>query len=340
MKPRSPTLEGFRIIFQRPAFGLAEIAWRWSFGGAAALLFVMSFLEYLDTLQVSRGDLFLLRTRHPALISQAIAHIFGGSAVRVVKTSVVLALALAVGWIIIAGLGRAATIERLLEHFRQQSHLSDVRAAEKPTRDWSLRSILGLNCFRAGVTLAAIGGFFTAFILGGAASTAENPSPGAAFLIMLGLISLVWMVWSVLNWILSMAPIFVIRDRQDVFASIAASTDLCRDRTGSVFAAGVWFGLAHVAVFFVATTVVAFPLGLSRVLPPGVILGGVLLVTLLYFAAVDFLYMGRLAAYVAMIELPEAKAVESRSQLPVRNARLSNGVDPDELILSDLPAPG
>ena len=34
------------------------------------------------------------------------------------------------------------------------------------------------------------------------------------------------------------------------------------------------------------------------------VLGGMLLVTLLYFAAVDFLYVGRLAAYVFMIEPP------------------------------------
>jgi hypothetical protein len=33
------------------------------------------------------------------------------------------------------------------------------------------------------------------------------------------------------------------------------------------------------------------------------VFGGLLLVMLLYFAAVDFLYVGRMAAYVFMIEL-------------------------------------
>src|SRR5216684_4468161 len=107
MKQRSPTLEGFRAIFRRPSFGLAEIAWRWSFGVAAGLLLTFSFLEYLDTLPVTRGELFLLRTHHPVLISQAIAHIFRGSAPRVVAAGIVLTLTLAVAWIGIASLAAA-----------------------------------------------------------------------------------------------------------------------------------------------------------------------------------------------------------------------------------------
>ena len=35
------------------------------------------------------------------------------------------------------------------------------------------------------------------------------------------------------------------------------------------------------------------------------VFGGVLLVALLYFAAVDFLYVGRLATYVFLLEQPE-----------------------------------
>src|ERR1700756_509742 len=74
----SPTLEGFRTVFRRPSLPLAEIAWRWSFGAAAVLLIVFGFFEYLDTLPVSGVDLFLLRSRQPFMVSQALARIFGG----------------------------------------------------------------------------------------------------------------------------------------------------------------------------------------------------------------------------------------------------------------------
>src|ERR1700683_2357347 len=115
---RSPTLEGFRAIFRRPSLGFAEIAWRWSFGATTALLITLSCFEYLDTLPVTRGDLILFRTRQPVLISQALGHIVRGSGFRLVETFVVLALALTVGWIFVAALGRAATIKTLVAYFR------------------------------------------------------------------------------------------------------------------------------------------------------------------------------------------------------------------------------
>ncbi len=347
MNRRSPTVEGFCTILRQPSLGLAEIAWRWSFGAAAALLAAVAFLEYLDTLTVTRGDLLLLRTRQPALISSVIQHALRGSGLRMVAAIIVLSLALLVGWIVIAALARAATIDALLDYFRRQSQASGSNVEENLSRDWSLGSLVGLNFLRAGVTLAATVGFVAAVILGGVVSHAGNSVPALALLITMAVALLVWLVWSMMNWFLSLAPIFVVRDGRDIFASIAAAIDLCRNHAGAVFAAGTWFGLTHVGVFFVATTVVAFPLGLAGVLPRGVVLGGVVLVTLLYFAIADFLYMGRLAAYVAMVEFPDSTAVGSPSPLPpdrrqlsARRIRPTGAVDPDELILSDLPAPG
>ena len=58
-------------------------------------------------------------------------------------------------------------------------------------------------------------------------------------------------------------------------------------------------------MFVVASSAVAVPLGFAEVLPASMVFGGVLLVTLLYFGAVDFLYVGRLATYVFLLEEPE-----------------------------------
>jgi hypothetical protein len=343
VKQRSPTLEGFRAIFRRPSFGLAEIVWRWSFGAAAGLLLVFSFFEYLDTLPVSNGDLLLLRTSQPILLSRAVLHIFRGSALRAVETAVVLALTMGTAWVVIASLGRAATLKALLAHFRE-SDLSSPEHKEK--KSWRLRSLVGLNFFRLGATLAATVGCFAAVLLGGAASRPTDPSPGSALLIILTVTMLVWFAWSTLNWFLSLAAIFVVADGQDTFGSIAAAVDLCRTRPGSVFAAGTWFGLAHIAAFVVASSLFAFPLGFATVLPAGVVVGGVLLVTLLYIAVTDFLYMGRLAAYVAIVELPDppVSAEIPLPPLPHRGSHLDSGppsspaVDATELILSDVPA--
>ena len=333
-------------MFRRPSLGFAEIAWRWSFGAAAGLLILFSFFEYLDTLPVTRADLLLLRTRHPALISQVIAHIFRGSGSRVVETIIVLAAALSLGWMGIAGLARAATLKALLSYFGERGEF--MRSSSEKwlvgERVCRVRSLFGLNFFRVGVALAATVGCLAAFLVGGAASSTENPSPATAFLIAMSLCLLVWLIWSCLNWLLSLAAIEVVANGRDTFGAIASAVDLCRARLGPIAAVGTWFGLAHIAAFVVATSLVAFPLGLGSILPAAVVVGGVLLITLVYFAVVDFLYMGRLAAYVAILESPGLPIPQA--PLPVfpgdgESAHMlvapTGIVDREELILSDHP---
>jgi hypothetical protein len=90
--------------------------------------------------------------------------------------------------------------------------------------------------------------------------------------------------------------------------------------------------------------VVGFPLGFAAVLPAAAVLGGILLVTLLYFIIADFLYIGRLAAHVALVELTESPAVLSdlgptpeNTGRPTAASPCETRVDPSELILSDVP---
>jgi len=336
MKPRSPTLEGFRTIFLRPSFGFAEIAWRWSFGAAAGLLLVFSCYQYLDTLPVSKADLLLLRTAQPLLISRAVLHIFRGSTFRAVETAIVLALALGVAWIVLASLARAATLKALITYFRESGI-----PQENVKTSWRLRSLFALNLFRLATTLAAVVGCFAAILLGGAVSRPTNPAPGSALLIILTVLMLIWFAWSTLNWFLSTAAIFVVADGRDTFAAIADTVNLCRARPGSISAAAIWFGLAHITAFTVTSSLAAFPLGFAAILPPAAVLGGVLVVAFIYFAIADFLYIGRLAAYLAMIEFPDTPVTEvlpTQGSSPDPRIHSSPAIDQSELILSDLPA--
>lgn len=337
MKSGSPTLEGFRVL-RHPAFGLAEIAWRWSFGAACCLALVFSVSEYLQTLPVSSGDLLLLRTLRPRLISEAFAHILHGSRFRLLEAVLVLISGLAVGWIVLGSFARAATINALLTYFRDGEKSRDRRPSNP-----RVLSLAGLNFLRVAVTLASTVGCLAALFFGAAISPASNPAPGSALLVFLSVVLLLWLAWSVLNWFLSLAAVFVVVDGQDAFGAMASAVALCRRRTGAVLAAGTWFGLAHIAAFVLATSVVAFPLAFAGVLPSGIVLGGVLSVTLLYFAVTDFLYIGRLASYVAILELPETRStVQPAAPRPPTSTRdireLGSSVDRDELILSDLPS--
>jgi hypothetical protein len=299
MKQRSPTLEGFQTMFRLPSLGLAEIAWRWSFGLAATAVVVFAVREYLSTLPVTSGEMLLLRTRQPVLMLQALSRIFQGSAPRAVVAFIVLTLALAVAWIALASFGRAATLKAAIEYFR---------GSLAPTR--CLPSLFALNSLRAATMLAATIGVVGAVLVAKSVSRPEDPSPGATLLIFWLLTILIGVTCSLLNWYLSLASVFAVREGTPAFTSLIAATDLCRTRPGSLVAAGTWFGIAHVILFVIASSAVAFPLGFAEVLPGGMVFGGVLLVTLLYFAAVDFLYVGRLASYVFMT-LPKEEATEN-----------------------------
>jgi hypothetical protein len=321
MKRRSPTLEGFQTMFRLPLLGLAEIAWRWSFGLAATAALVFTLREYLATLPVTAGEMLLLRTRQPALIAQALARIFQGSMPRVAMALAVVTLALTIAWVVLASLGRAVTVKTLLEHFRGSE-------APSASATQGLTSLLAVNFLRAATMLAASVGVVGAILVAKAASPPHDPSPGKVLLIFWLLTMLIGLAYPLLNWYLSLAAIFVMRDEASAFGALVKATELCRARPGALAAAGTWFGIAHAIVFVVASSAVAVPLGFAEVLPGSIVFGGVLLVTLLYFAFVDFLYVGRLAAYVFLLEEPVPKP-EPSVLFPS-----------DDDILSDIPGLG
>jgi hypothetical protein len=339
MATRSPTLDGFRLVFRTPSVLLAEIAWRWTFGAAALGLISFTIAQFLDTLPVSNGDLLFLRSGQPFLVSQALAHIFRGSTPRLVAATLVLTIALAVLWNLAASLGRKATLDSLLAQF----------APERGIRT-GIGSFVGLNFLRTALALAALLGYLGALIIGGFAGSEAHPRPGLSLLIFLMLAAMVAVLWAAVNWYLSLAAVFVARGSEDTFSSLGAAIDLCRQRTGPVSAVSFWYSLLHLAAFVAATTVVFFPIAFLGLLPPGIVLIAIILITLIYFGVADWLYISRLAAYVAVVEAPEPVVAVPVIALPAASAPMAPlevpsysldnepaSVDQDELILSDIP---
>jgi hypothetical protein len=337
-------------MFRRPSFSLAEVAWRWSFGGAALFLCTFGLLEYLNSLPVSNADLFLLRTGHPALALRALAHVTRGSALRLVLADAVLAAGLALFWILLASVGRASILASLLDDIRaraqRKAHDSEGRLRENVAARsvrGSIRSLAGLNFLRVALTLAALLSVTGAMMASGSLNSLKSPHPALSFLAFIALLAVIVFFWTSLNWFLSLASLFVARDGQDALGALSSAVGLCRERLGAISAVGTWFGLAHLTLFMLATSVVGFPLAFAAIVPPGFVLVSILLITLAYFALVDTLYIGRLAGYVAILEAPPvgepAPPPVIAPTLPLPTAALAppetTQVDQDELILSD-----
>jgi hypothetical protein len=358
----SPTIEGFRAAFRRPSFTLAEISWRWTVGASACAVLFFAVIEFLNTLPVTNGEILLLRTRHPVLVGQALSHIFRGSLNRAVLAGLTGALALACLWILAASVGRSVTLRALMDYFDSRRELtegaftaatadaarpdlgSNVRAeAIGRRRTDSFRSLIGLNFLRAAVVLSMLLGLQGAAILASFLSSTSNPRPGLVFLCFLPMAAMVGIAGWLLNWFLSLAGMFAVREGEDALAALSDAVAFCRKFTGPVFAVSLWSVLAHFTAFSAATSVVSVPLGLAPAVPGRLVVFAVLLVTLSYFAIADWLYVARFAGYMCILGMPAAlvSPASSLPSFPIGNSAvpLQTTIDREELILSDAPNP-
>lgn len=345
----SPTLEGFRSAFRRPLFTFAEITWRWAAGATATVLLFFGLFEYLDTLPVTTGEMLFLRTRNPFLVSQALAHLLRGSLKRGLLSLILAALMLVVIWMVAASLGRIATVKAMIEYFRARFPAEAVTGAgqgelaSNTSARGSFVALLRLNFLRVSLALAGAVGFAGAAIVAGMTSSPSHPRPGLVFLLFVPIAGVVCLIWYVLNWLLSLASVFVVRDGEDAVGAISIAVSLCRERAGAIFAVSTWTAVAHLSAFVGATTVVSVPLALAGLLPWRLAALGVILVTLAYFVVADWLFTARLAGYVCVAELPDALLAPPRmpaSDLgpPVpAEPPLQTTIDRDEPILSDVP---
>lgn len=340
----SPPYEGFRAVLHRPAISLAEVAWRWSFWGAACVLLGFSWIEYLDTLLVSSADELLLPSWQSFLAIRALAHIVQGSGLRFIGAGLLLLAALTVLWILLASVGRAAILESLCDDLHRRARdfapgpetqvgpgAIDLLDGKPP---WRVSSLAGLNFLR---TAGALGAFASAL---GALLLAGQASPGVVMGLVFCVMLLVWLIWLALNWFLSLASVFVVREGSDTFGALSHAASFCRDRFVPIVTVGAWFGLARLILFALVAWAIIFVLAVSHALSAGFV-GVGLLLAVLYFVLMDTLSVARLAGYVAILETPEVAGtshlVFQTEPAPPAIDQSANMVDQDERILSDSP---
>ncbi len=286
MASSSPVTDGFRTAFREPAIVLAEIAWRWTFGLAALALAIGSLFAYLDTVTVSKAEILALRGHSLWLIADAIGHILHGGS-RLVRAAAIVLPAVFLLWVVAATIGRVATLKALLRR--------EGRVALWPQ--------LGLNFLRASVALASVVGYLGAVIIAGrTASSDADVRPGIFLSVFVVLGAAVTMVRSRVNWFFSLGAIPAAREGHDTFTAIGEAVGLFRRHAGKFAGAGAVFGAIHSVLFAFCTVVCLLALSLAGKVPLAATVFLLTVITMAYFAAVDFLYIARLAAYVAIDE--------------------------------------
>jgi hypothetical protein len=307
-KPPNPITQGLRAVMRDPAIFMVEILWRWSFAILACLLVAGVGLMLLGPLHIGHQWDAAVRSRDPQRMAQLIVAVVLLLGIKVIMIAAIgVPLAIALIWGIFSALGRFVTVKRL------RAGLTSLR----------FRSILALQLLRG-----FVGWFSFALLL--AATIGEmliathGPQPDLLlyYLMMLPSVILISAFWLTVNWYLSLAAIFG-RDGQSFRGALRQARQAVRQQRSDFAGTGFVFLLFRVVVLLIATAICGLASGMAGSSPQGYFTL-LMIVSLAYFAVADFLYMARMAAYLALAAAhvdPAAgpKLVATSSAMPVEN---------------------
>ncbi|HSK44654.1 MAG TPA: hypothetical protein VLA83_12285, partial [Candidatus Binatia bacterium] len=185
------------------------------------------------------------------------------------------------------------------------------------------RSIFALQLLRGFVAWLSFVLLFAA-TFGEALIASRGPKPDLLlyYLMMLPSVILISAFWLTVNWYLSLAAIFG-RDGQSFRGALRQARQAVRQQRSDFAGTGFVFLLFRVVVLLIAAAICGLTSGMAGSSPQGYFTL-LMIVSLAYFAVADFLYMARMAAYLALAAAhvdPAAgpKLVATSSATPVEN---------------------
>jgi hypothetical protein len=147
-------------------------------------------------------------------------------------------------------------------------------------------------------------------------SPLESVAPGLSFQVAFGLLTLVAIAFLQLNWLLSLAPVFVVRDAEDTFGSISAALTFVQDHLPEVLTISGIFGAMHLALLLFFGSLALPLLGAAASLSGPLLMLLIFLLTLTYLGLAIGLYLARLAAYISIAGAAPQALVLRRQFLP------------------------
>jgi hypothetical protein len=306
-KPPNPITQGLRAVTRDPAIFLVEILWRWSFALLACLLVAGVGLMLLGPLHVGKAWDSAWGSRDPQRMGQLLVAIVLLLGVKLIIAAIAVPLAIALLWSILAALGRFVTVKRL------RSGLTSLR----------LRTVFALQLLRGLISWFALVLLFAATISEALIATrGTQPDLVLYYLMVMPTVVLIGVSWLILNWYLSLAAIFG-REGQSFRGAFREARQTVRRQRSDFAGTGFVFLLFRTVILLIALAICGLTSGMAGTAPQSYFVL-LMVVSLAYFAVADFLYMARMAAYLALAAAhvdpagPKLVAATS-SPLPVEN---------------------
>jgi hypothetical protein len=258
-----------------------ELLWRWGFGIPAAAILYHQSVSITASVPLNQESLSSLSLSDPLGAGQQLAAAAAALTPLVVRAALWLGPCLAVAWAVVSGLGRSAVLRRL----------------DPVLRPAPLTLIL-LQLLRIAALAAVCLGWYRAIVWAAnltLSSAAPNLVAWSAWVICLSLG--VFILWALLGWIFSIAPLLAMLQGTGVFRSLANSLRLGA-LTAKLVEVNLVLGIVRLALIVLALVFSAIPLPFETDMTGIALYLWWALVTLLYLVASDFFQVARLAAFV------------------------------------------
>ena len=282
--------EGFRILRSDPALLWLELLWRWSFGLGLLAVFFLAYTRLRQAILISDADQAIFASGDPLAVANAGAALIAASQPFLLRL-----MAQICGAAAVPGPGLTA---RLICRRLASDYVVPI-APDAPR--WTAFALLTMA--RVLMLLILLIGYLAGVLIAAWVDPGRQNLLADALIVLVSL-AISAVVWSGVNWVLSLAPIFVVRDGVGPLDAVVAAMAFIRRRYSYLVAIALWNstlrGLVATAITLAgAATVIWRPL--HAVMPTVLLLA---LETLLYLLSSDFLLLARFAAYssVAMRE--------------------------------------
>jgi hypothetical protein len=274
-------MQGLRAVRRDPAVFLLEILWRWSFAAAALLILFFAGVILLDPVHASSLNR-ALQTKDPRMIGTTLFLTWLLLGVKAIVAVILVPLVLALVWTLFVAPARRITARRL--------------RSDAPLK------------FGAMLTLQFVRGFSTwmayLLLIGGVALGIHFATSGPKYdpVVFYAVASVVTVftliLWLAMNWYLSVAAIFG-REGQGFRGAYRHARSMVRRQTSDFAGTGFLFLLLRLVLLAIVVAICGLTADMQATAPQSYALL-VMIVALVYFAVSDFLYVWRMASYVAL----------------------------------------
>jgi hypothetical protein len=285
--------EGFRILRSDPALLAMELLWRWSFGLALLALSFMAYAHLRQAFFLSDADELALSGQDPLAMASAAAGLIGQALPLLLRLLTQVFTVAAVLWIAAAGLGRGIITRMIVRSFAAEYGVSIAPDAPR----W--RVFATLKFARVLMLLILAIGYLGGVLIAAFVNPREQNLLASALIVFASL-AVASLLWSYVNWVLSLAPIFVVRDGLAVLDSVVAAIAFIRRNHPRLTAIAVWNSTLRGLAATVISIAAVFSVVLHEALPPWTITALLVLETLLYLVVSDIFLLARLAAYASV----------------------------------------